>query len=77
MFNFRILNTLEGNQIIDMSLKTPYDSLTPLEMLEYIEVDNQLSFMERLEKKQRRETEKQRKLAKNPLWKLACVCGIL
>lgn len=77
MFNFRLFNTADGNQIIDRILKTPYDSLTPLQMLEYMEIDNQLAFMERMEKKQRREAERQRKIAKNPIWKLACICGIL
>lgn len=76
MFEFRLINTPDENQIIDRTLKTPYDSLTPMQMLEYIEVDNQLSSMERLEKKQRREAEKKRKL-KNPLWKIACICGIV
>ena len=77
MFEFRIIDTADGNQIIDRNLKTPYNSLTPLQMLEYMEVDNQLSFMERMEKKRQREAEQKRKLAKNPLWKLACVCGIV
>lgn len=77
MFDFRLFNTPDGNQIIDRTLKTSYESLTPLQMLEYMEVDIQLSSMERLEKKQRREAEQKRKLAKNPLWKLACVCGIV
>ena len=77
MFDFRLFNTPDGNQIIDTTLKTPYDSLTPLQMLEYMEIDNQLAFMERMEKKQRREAERQRKIAKNPIWKLACICGIL
>lgn len=77
MFDFRLFNTEDGNQIIDRTLKTPYDSLTPLQMLEYMEIDNQLSFMERLERKQRREAEKQRKQARNPLWKLAYFCGIV
>lgn len=76
MFNFRLINTPDGNQIIDKTLKTPYDSLTPLQMLEYMEIDNQLSFMERLEKKQKREAERKRKL-KNPIYKIACVCGII
>lgn len=76
MFNFRLFNTLDGNQVIDKTLKTPYESLTPLQMLEYMEVDNQLSFMERLEKKQKREAERKRKL-KNPIYKIACVCGIM
>lgn len=77
MFDFRLFNTSDGNQIIDTTLKTPYDSLTPFQMLEYMEVDNQLSFMERMEKKQRREAERQRKIAKNPLLRVACFCGIL
>lgn len=76
MFDFRLFNTADGNQIIDTTLKTPYDSLTPFQMLEYMEVDNQLSFMERLEKKRIRETERKRKL-KNPIYKIACVCGII
>lgn len=76
MFDFRLFNTPDGNQIIDRTLKTPYDSLTPLQMLEYIEVDNQLSFMERLKKKQRREADRKRKL-KNPIYKIACLCGII
>ena len=74
MFNFRLFNTPDGNQIIDRTLKTPYNSLTPFQMLEYMEVDSQLSFMERLEKKQKRQQERR---VKNPLWKLACICGIV
>lgn len=74
MFDFRLFNTADGNQVIDTTLKTPYESLTVFQMLEYMEIDNQLS---RMERKQRREAEKQRKQARNPLWKLACVCGIV
>ena len=77
MFDFRLFNTADGNQIIDTTLKTPYESLTPLQMLEYMEVDNQLAFMERLEKKRQREAEQQQKIAKNPLLRVACFCGIL
>ena len=36
MFNFRIIETPDGNQIIDRSLKTPYNALTPLQMVEYM-----------------------------------------
>ena len=42
MFNFRIINTPNGNQIIDRNLSTPYESLTPTQMVEYTEIDNQL-----------------------------------
>lgn len=71
MFEFRLINTEGGNQIIDMSLRTPYESLTPLQMLDYIEVDSHMAIMERMKRKQRRQQ------ARNPLWKLACFCGIV
>ena len=77
MFNFRLINTPDGNQIIDCSLKTPYDSLTPLQMVEYTEVDNRLAYMERMERKQARETENKKKFTYKLLRKLACACGIL
>ena len=40
MFNFRIIDTVDGNQIIDRQLKTPYNALTPTQMVEYMEVDD-------------------------------------
>lgn len=58
MFNFRIINTPDGNQIIDHTLKTPYSSLTPVQMVEYTEMDNQLTFMDRMERKAKRKEEK-------------------
>ena len=77
MFNFRLINTPDGNQIIDTTLKTPYDSITPIEMLEYIEVDARLEHMWRMEREQKRETEKQRKFIYKFIHKLAYVCGIM
>lgn len=77
MFNFRLINTPDGNQIIDTTLKTPYSSLTPIQMVEYIEMDNQLEYMERMEKKQKREAEHKRKLTYRFIHKVACMCGIM
>ena len=77
MFNFRLINTPDGNQIIDTTLKTPYSSLTPLQMVEYMEMDNQLAYMERLERKQQREAERQRKFTYKLFNKVACMCGIM
>jgi len=77
MFNFRIINTPDGNQIIDQTLKTPYAALTPLQMVEYMEIDNQLAYMERMERKAKREAERKRKLARNPFIKIACAYGII
>ena len=77
MFNFRLINTPDGNQVIDTTLKTPYSSLTPLQMEEYIEMDNQLEYMERMERKQKREAERQRKFTYKLFQKVACACGIM
>ena len=76
MFDFRIFNTADGNQIIDRNLKTPYNTLTPLQMLEYMEIDNQLAIMDRIERNARQKADHMRKLAKNPFYRLACMCGI-
>ena len=77
MFDFRIIDMADGNQIIDRKLKTLYNALTPLQMVEYMEMDARLSFMDRMEWKARRESENKRKLARNPLWKVACFCGLV
>lgn len=58
MFNFRIITTADGNQIIDRNLKTPYEALTPTQILEYTELDNQMAFMDRMERKAKRKEEK-------------------
>ena len=77
MFNFRIIETADGNQIIDRNLKTPYEALTPLQMVEYTEMDNRLLIMDRIERKAKQEAEHMRKLAKNPLYKMACMVGLI
>lgn len=77
MFEFRIIDTPDGNQIIDRNLKTPYKVLTPLQMVEYLEMDNRLAYMDRVERKARAEAERRRKIARNPIYKMACLCGLV
>ena len=77
MFDFRIIDTPDGNQIIDRNLKTPYNALTPLQMVEYLEMDNRLAYMDRMERKARAEAERRRKIARNPIYKMACLCGLV
>lgn len=50
-FNFRLINLSDGNQVIDSNLRTPYSSISAAQMVEYIEIDNKISYMDRLEKK--------------------------
>ena len=77
MFDFRIIDTVDGNQIIDRNLKTPYKALTTLQMVEYLEMDNRLAYMDRMERKARAEAERRRKIARNPIYKMACLCGLV
>lgn len=77
MFNFRIINLANGDQVIDPSLKTPYDSLTPLQMVEYTEMDERLAYMDRMERKEKEEVERRRKMKGNLFYRLACVAGLL
>lgn len=77
MFEFRIIDTPDGNQIIDRNLKTPYNALTTLQMVEYLEMDNRLAYMDRVERKARAEAERRRKIARNPIYKMACLCGLV
>lgn len=77
MFNFRLIDMPDGSQIIDTTLKTPYDSITPVEMVEYMEVDARLEYMERMERKQKREAERKQKFTYRFFHKVACMCGIL
>ena len=76
MFNFRIIDTPDGNQVIDTTLKTPYSSLTPIQMVEYMEMDSRLLFMDRMERKARQNAEHIRRLARNPFYRITCMCGI-
>ena len=77
MFDFRLINTPDGNQIIDTTLKTPYDSITAVEMVEYMEVDARLEYMRRMERKQAREAERKQKFSYRFMHKVACACGIV
>ena len=77
MFDFRIIDTADGNQIIDRSMKTPYNELTPVQMLEYMEMDAKLSFMDRMERRAKAEAERKRRIARNPFYRIACLCGFV
>lgn len=77
MFDFRIIETADGNQIIDETLKTPYDSITAVEMVEYMEVDRHMAIIESMKRKQKREAEKQNKISYKLFHKVACICGIM
>lgn len=77
MFNFRIISCADGTQVIDPSLKTPYSVLTPVQMGEYMEIDAQIAIMKRMQRRAKREANRKMKRERNPLYKIACACGLL
>lgn len=77
MFNFRLIETADGNQIIDTSLKTPYDSLTSVQMLEYMEVDASMVAMERVKREEQKNMGRKQKFTYKFMHKIACMCGIM
>lgn len=72
MFNFRLINLANGNQVIDKSLKTPYASLTPLQMIEYIEIDNKMAYIESIERKKIREIKNNQNFIFRLIHKIVC-----
>lgn len=76
IFNFRIIICEDGSEIIDRSMKTPYNSLTAIQMVEYAEMDNRLYAMDRLKREKQKKQKRQQKRDRNLLYKLACVCGL-
>ena len=77
MFDFRIIDTPDGNQVVRRDLKTPYNALTPLQYIEYTNMEVQLYIADRQKKKFLKETYRRRKLARNLFARLACYCGLV
>lgn len=73
MFDFRIIELPDGNQVIDKALKTPEESLTGIQMIEYMEMESVLLHLEEKKRKAYMEAERRRKLARNPFYRLACM----
>lgn len=77
MFDFRIIDTEDGNQVIRRDLKTPYSALTLLQYIEYTNMEVQLYIADRQKKKFLKEAERRQKLARNPFVRFACFCGLI
>lgn len=76
MFNFRIIDIDDGNQVIRRDLKTPYSALTPLQYIEYTNMEVQLYIADRQKKKFLKELNRRRKLARNPFVRFAYFCSL-
>ena len=53
VFGFRIIH-VNGVDVFDTSRCTPYSSLTPVQMLEYVEAEEQLNYMKIQKRKEQR-----------------------
>lgn len=76
-FGFKIIVCSNGTEIIDRNKTTSYSELTPLEMVEYMEMDTQLFLMDRMERIAREEMERRRKFVRNPFYRIAVLCGLV
>ena len=77
MFEFRIIDTADGNQVIRRDLKTPYSALTPMQYIEYTNMEVQLYIADRQKKKFQEKVNRRRKLARNPFVRFVCFCGLV
>ena len=75
-FNFRIITTQSGTKIIDRTLITPYNSLNQSEKLEYIIQERILIDADILAKAKAKKFQRSQRV-KNPLYKIALLCGIV
>ena len=76
-FNFRIVKSADGMEIIDRNRITPIAALTPIALIEYKRTENDLYFIDRQKAKQQREAERKRKFIYKFMQKVACMCGIM
>ena len=76
MFDFRIIEQPDGTQIIDPTIKTPMNALTPEKQIEYMEVNKQVTYSKIILRRQRREAERRQRITRKPLHKLACLCRL-
>lgn len=77
MFNFRIITTAEGLEIIDRTLTTSSDLLNPFELMDYVALEDTLAFMDRKRRISRKRSRRKRKLARNPLYRLLGIIGLI
>ena len=76
-FNFRILKSADGTEVIDRNRITPIAALTPIALIEYKRTENDLYFIDRQKRKQEIEAERKRKFTYRFMHKVACMCGIV
>lgn len=77
MFDFCIIDMPNGCQVIDRSHTTPYSALTPLQMMEYVEMEVQLYIADRLKREKAKRQQRRLKRVRSPLYRLAYLCRLV
>ncbi len=77
VFNFAIINVSDGIQVIDRTVTTKSNTLNPIELLDYMELDAQLVFMDKLKRKARQEAERRKRVSYKLRHRIACLCRLL
>ncbi len=72
MFKFRLIDMPNGLQIIDENLMTPYDSITPEQMIDYIRVEQAMEVI-KIHKRNREIHNMERNKLKTILFRIACM----
>ena len=73
MFKFRLIDMPNGIQIIDENLMTPYDSITPEQMIDYIRVEQAMNVIKIHKRNREVYNMRGRKTIKAVLFKIACM----
>lgn len=74
-FDFRIVKSEDGTEIVEPGIITLCSSLTPEKLIEYIEMDNQIACMKRMIKREKKEQRKS--FIKNSFFKFTRMCSTL
>lgn len=73
MFHFRIIELPDGNQVIDRTMETPSEVLTPLQLLEYTEMERKIAIADYFRRREDRRKKKSKKPVLRVLQKIACI----
>lgn len=73
MFHFEIIELSDGNQVIDQTKKMPSEDLTPLQLLEYTEIERKIAIADYFRRRENRIKNRREKTVLKVLRKIACI----
>jgi len=73
MFHFEIIELSDGNQVIDQTKEMPSEDLTPLQLLEYTEIERKIAIADYFRRRENRIKNRREKTVLKVLRKIACI----